>query len=324
MLDLVLFVAGGRSFTVEHALAAADFRDDLVPVREAVLEGLSCLRYAEDEGFELNPGDLDSAAESYRFDHDLTTAEEIERWLAVHALTVEDFSAWLERGAWRGRFSEDLAAIRGEYRCSDEEVGELLWPEVVFGDHLADFIRQLAARVATQLASGGLMAGADWPSELASMESVYRDKCRDLLSDANLERQLSLQGSSLLRADVEMASFASMDAAREAWSCASSEGEPLGDVAARAGGSLRRVCLFLDDLPERLRQPIWSAVPGQVLPPAESDAGAFVCRLCAKIAPSIADDQVRRRIESVLIERAAEDLIRAHVRWTEALAGRPH
>jgi len=317
--DRVLFLAGDRAYTVRHVLSAAGFRGELVFLRQAVREGLACLRYGEEEGFEIGLEDLNSAAESYRSDRDLTTAEDTERWLARHALTVEDFSAWLERRAWRDRFLPDLAVIMQDDDASDDEVDALLWPEVVFGDHLAGFSRQLAARVATQMASGGWPPCDTWEGELAVMERTYGDMCAKVLSKGNVERELSTQGALLLRVAVEMATFASAEAAREAWSCVSCDGEPLAEVAERAGAPLSRACLFLDDLPDALRQPAWSAVPGQVLPPVEDRDGVLVCRVLEKVAPSAADDEVRQRVEAVLLARATDDVIQAHVKWTEGV-----
>jgi hypothetical protein len=313
----VLFLAGDRAYTVRHVLSAADFRGELVSLRQSVREALACLGYAEDEGFELTADTLDDAAETYRLDRDLTTAEDTERWLSRHALTVEDFSAWLERRAWRDRFLPDLAAIMQDYDASDDEVETLLWPEIVFGDHLAGFSRALAARVATQIASGAWPAGDTWEDELAVMERTYGDMCAKALSQGHVERELSTQGASLLRVNVEMATFASAEAAREAWTCVSCDGEPLVEVAERAGAPLSRACLFLDDLPDALRQPAWSAVPGQVLPPAEDRDGVLVCRVLEKVAPSAAADEVRQRVEAVLLTRATDDVIQAHVKWTE-------
>jgi hypothetical protein len=318
MKDLVLFHAGDRAFTVRQVLSAADFRGELGPVRQAAREGLACQRYGEDEAFETDLEDLNQAAEVYREDRDLTTAEDTERWLSQHSLTVDDFSEWLERRARRKRFLPELDAILQDYSCSDEEVEPLLWSEVVFGDHLFEFSRQLAARVATQLASGVWPACDTWEDELAAIERAYTDMCAKVLSNSNVERELSTQGVSLLRVDVEMAVFATAEAAREAWTCAKYDGEPLAEVAERAGAPSSQARLFLDDLPEALRQPAWSAVPGQVLPPVEDREGVLVCRVLDKVAPSAADDEVRERVESILLVRATDDLIQAHVKWTEA------
>jgi hypothetical protein len=109
MQDLALFLAADRAFTVRQVLSAADFRGELAPVRQAAREGLACQRYGEDEAFETDLEDLNQAAEVYREDRDLTTAEDTEHWLAVHPHTVDDFSAWLERRAWRERFLPNLA-----------------------------------------------------------------------------------------------------------------------------------------------------------------------------------------------------------------------
>ena len=146
--------------------------------------------------------------------------------------------------------------------------------------------------------------------------------CTRVVSQAHVERELTAQSALLLRVDVEMAVFGSAEAAREAWTCLSCDGEPLAEVAERVGAPLTRARVFLDDLPEALRQPAWSAVPGQVLRPVEDQGGMLVCCVLDKVAPSAADDEVRQRVEAILLARATDDVIQAHVKWTEGASER--
>lgn len=317
MLEKALFRARGREFTRAHVLNAADFRGELQPIRARIRAGLACHQYAADEKFEADADDLQAAADRYRYGRNLTTAEDTERWLQDHDFTIEDFTDWLERRAYLERFAADMDAIVADYPCSSEAIDDLLWAELVFGDHLSGLTRRLAARVALLVESGWPDAARPWPDELAAMERLYAEKREQLLTHANRERELVARRPSFLRFDVEMASFASLEAAHEAWSCASVDREPLAEVAARAGGSFERTVRFLDGFPEPLRPAIFSAAFGDVLDPVQDDEQVVVCLVRDKVPPEPNDTEVSALIESALMVRALGDLIQKHVVWLD-------
>jgi hypothetical protein len=310
-----MFRAGGRSFSPADVVRAAEDRSALGPVRLAIRAALACEQYAGEEGFALDPDDLESAANQYRADHDLTTAEDTERWLDDHELTLDEFSSWLERGHWRKRFENDLAVITRDCSPAAGDIDALVWPEVVFGGHLAGLARDLAARVAARLASDEGATQPAWADDTAEMERLFRERCRKAVAPGHVDRELAARAPSLIKLDVQLASFASAGAAREAWLCVTEDGEPLDEVSRRAGAELQQVRLFLDELPEPLRQPAQSAVPGDILPPLDIGDQAVVCRVSAKDRPTTRDVEVLRRIESALVDRAIDDLIRDHIRW---------
>ena len=50
-----------------------------------------------DDGRESNDDAIDAAAQAFRYEHDLITAEETERWLADRGLTLSDFGDYFAR-----------------------------------------------------------------------------------------------------------------------------------------------------------------------------------------------------------------------------------
>ncbi len=313
--DQIIFRAGGRTFSCADAIRAADARSALGPVRQHVRLGLASQRYAGDEGFELGPSTLESAADSYRLEHDLTTADDTEAWLDQHGLAVDDLWSWLERGLWRERFLHDASIIIRDYAPEAAEIEMLVWPEVVFGDHLAGFERDLAARVAARLAQGGDSLPPGWADDLAGMERDFLSACSGAGSSHRIEREVEAQGPSLVRLDVQLASFPTEGSAREAWACATEDGESLDEVSRRAGGEIVRRRLFLDELPEALQPTAIAARQGEVLAPAEVGGRIVLCRVVAKDLPTEGEAEVRRRVESLLVARTTEDLIDRHIEW---------
>ncbi len=313
--DQIIFRAGGRDFTCADAVRAAEYRSALDPVREDTAAGMACQRYADEEGFELGPDEVESAANAYRTQHDLTTADDTEAWLEAHRLSLDDLSDWLARRLWRRRFVNQLHVITRDYRPDPDEVDSGLWPAVVFGDLLPGFERDFAARIAVRLAANHAANQPEWADDLAAMERLFLERCREALAASRLERELAVRGLSLMKVDVHLASFTSDAAAREAWLCVTQDGESLDEVCRRAGGEMQRLDLFLDELPQALQAPVLSAAPAHLIPPLRIDDRAVLCRVLAKQAPSMGDDRVRGRIETVLTERAIDDLIQRHIQW---------
>lgn len=107
MPDRIVFRAGARAYTRSQVLSAAGYRSALDDVQATVDAAFAAQARAAEEGIEISGEELDAEAERYRVDRDLTTAEDTERWLADHDLTVDDFTAWIERRLLQQRVSSD-------------------------------------------------------------------------------------------------------------------------------------------------------------------------------------------------------------------------
>ncbi len=315
MADLILFHAGGRAFTRDHVLAAADRRGDLQQLRTLVRTGFLCQQYGQDEEFELAEADLQSASDDFRAERNLTAAEDTERWLGARDLAFDDLVAWLERRAWRERLAGEVDKFAADYTCDDDEVEAALWPEVVFGNHLASLTRALAERVAAWVATKHAADG--WADDLQSMEQAHADACREVTAAIDIRRELAADATSFTHCEVEFAGFPSVDVAREALLCVTTDGEALEDVAARGGVEMRRERGFPPELPDSIRSRVLDAAPGDVVGPFEDAGGFIVMRVSAKTAPDPADPDVRGRVEAVTIARTLDQLEQRHVRWEE-------
>jgi hypothetical protein len=313
----VVFAAAGRDFTVHDVLLAARHRGDLVPIEAETAEALACARYAEEEGFEIDENAAQAASVEYRYQKDLVTAEDTERWLEQHGLTLDDFGAYFERRHWRRRFQGQSSELAREYPPSPDDVEAALWPDVLLGSHFDGLARALAWRVAAHLEQQPtFVPGPELEEDLPLLERSYQEERRGTLTPENCAQALKTRHQSLLRVVLEQASFASREIAEEALFCVREDGEPLQEVAARTAGRFAVTTSFAESLPESLQQRCLSALPGEVFPPVQGEDAYAVVRLVEKIEPDLNDGDVRGRVEQWLLDARFVQLVRTHIRWT--------
>jgi len=118
-----MFVADGRTVAMGEIALVVAYRGDLLPVWTRLLRLIECetrAGAAEDEA-DRTPDDaeLQALSEQFRYDRDLITAEETERWLEERGLTLDDFSAYCLRHYWADRsdVADDSAIRHGRVRC---------------------------------------------------------------------------------------------------------------------------------------------------------------------------------------------------------------
>jgi hypothetical protein len=321
MRERVVFRAAGQAYSREDVLRAAEFRGELEPIRNAMRGSLVCRAYAQEQGFEPDPEELQSATEAYRYENDLTTAEETEQWLEENDLTLDDFGKYFERHYCSQRFSSLPEEIRSDYEPSPADVENLIWQEVLLGNHFPRFVQALAWRVAAALEEAGEIPPASSPDELSHLEARLSKRLHQILTDDNYRRELRANPLGLVQFEVESASFASPESAGEAFLCVTQDGETLGAVALRAGSHLETCTHFVEGLPPDLQQRAYSSVPGETLPPLQEGEVFRIYRIRKKIDPDLNDPKVRERLKKALLMTAFEDLVRKHIVWSCHIRG---
>jgi hypothetical protein len=156
----------------------------------------------------------------------------------------------------------------------------------------------------------------EWFEELLAMEARYHRACRDALTADRCERALHARRLGLTRIELETVTFPSADAAREAYLCATEDGEPLDQCAQRSAATVSRSAWLVEDLPAELQDSFFSAAPGEMFPPMEAEDEAWIYRIRGKVDPGLGDPEVRRRVERVILDAHFESLVQRHVRWT--------
>jgi len=131
--------------------------------------------YAEEEGFEIDTGELQASADQFRYQRGLVTAEETERWLSDRDVGEDDLVAFLERRYWLGRFSAEAQQIKGSYAPNPSTASDVLWPGVVFSSALGPLAIPLARRLAVAAASSSA-APAATPEDIAASRASFFER----------------------------------------------------------------------------------------------------------------------------------------------------
>lgn len=346
-----LFEVRGRTYTLGQVFSAAAFGGWIGGFWKDLEDGLASAGYAEDEGFTLDTAVLQSAADQFRYDRNLVTAEETERWLSDRDVDEDDLIGFLERRYWLERFRGTGVTIPGDYAPAPAAAADALWPEVVLSGRLAALAVPLARRVAaaasagidepdpdvrraffqrTGCAPGGLAAWLernrctmDWFRELLSLETVYL-RCRsEALSPARCSAALESRRLDLVRIGLRSASFPSERHAREAHLCITDDGEEFADAVRRAGAAVEARTMLLEDAPEPLRGLLLSAAPAEIVRGTGPRGEPLLVQVLSKTPPGVDDPEVRSRLEPALLSRYFDPLVEADVRWTVALEPSP-
>src|SRR6478752_1883467 len=112
--DVIVCACGTHEYTARDAIDAAIFRGELAAKWQTFLSHVAAEDRADELEIDLDESVISAAAEEFRYDHDLITAEETEAWLANRGLTLDDFSDYFVR-----RYFADT--VREEFVSSDED-----------------------------------------------------------------------------------------------------------------------------------------------------------------------------------------------------------
>ena len=347
----VIFACGDRSFTVRDLIDGALFRGELEPTWSELLRLIAAEAKADEQDLEYDDDAIDAAAERFRYEHDLITAEETEKWLADRGLTLGDFAAYFVRQYWGEQMSE-LEPEGLDYFSAPNDTRELLTKELILSGELDRMAQHLSRRVAARQANDGqsvapeLLAeerarffersglnqerfpewlqrvGRDreWFDEEVAMEAIHRRDCAALLSREACEHEVAALRLPLTRFEVETIELDSLDAAREALLCARDDGMPMEEVAAEGRYPYRHPEVLLEEIPEDLQQKFLSVHPGDILEPIARGDGFHICRIVDKAEPDLDDPAVKQRAEARILDRHFADLTTRHIQWRLFLA----
>ncbi|HEY1582527.1 MAG TPA: hypothetical protein VGF73_05470 [Chthoniobacterales bacterium] len=347
----IIFVCQDRAVVVRDLLDAALFRGELELTWIDLLRLLAAEEKADEQELEYNDDAIDAAAERFRYEHDLITAEETEKWLADRALTLGDFGAYFIRHYWGEQF-EEVEAEKLEYLTAPNKLRDLLATELILSGELDRMAQRLSWRLAALSEAGrdavdpeliaaeethffsriGLNAerlpgwleqidrDANWFREMLAMEAIHQRGCAALLSKEARAREIAALRLPLTRFEVETVELDSLDAAREALLCAREDGMSMEEVAAEGRYPYRHPEVLLEEIPEDLQQKFLSVHPGTLLEPIPRGDGFHLCRIVSKAEPNLEDPVVIKRAEERILDRHFADLTTRHIQWRLLLA----
>jgi hypothetical protein len=322
-----------QEYTTRDAVDAAFFRGEIEGKWQNFLRHLAAEQRADELELELDESVISAAAEQFRYQHDLITAEETEAWLANRGLTLDDFSDYFARQYCTGAVHEGVCLHEIGYVCAGTELRKLFMAELILSGELEDLtvklMWRLAARCAEEQPTPEAIAAEErkfwhrmkiqpaqiancleelgrdsqWLNEMLMIESAYGNHCDRLLVTEARQRELMSLRLQLTRFEVELIELESRDAAKEALLCARQDGMSLEEVATDERYPYRRAAFLLGELPDDVQQKYLCASCGDVLEPMPHGDGFELCRIISKTEPQPNDPGVKSRLDQRLLER---------------------
>jgi hypothetical protein len=344
--DLIVCACGGQDFTARDAIEAALFRGDLHGLWRQFQERVAAEKQADEAELDLDEDAIDSAAEQFRYDHDLITAEETEQWLAMRGLTLDDFGDFFARQSFlNARAGEEIAIEEVDYLSAPDDLRQVFAADLILSGDLDRMITDLSWRLAAAAAAAkdpadaaaleeernsffersGLRQeqlpswlekfrrDAAWFDQQLRMESEFRRRRDSLLTAQARQRELTLLRLPLTRFEAEVIELESRDAAQEALFCVKEDGMTMQEVAFEGRYPFKVLSFLQEDLPDDLQQRFLSVTPGEVLEPLTRGDAFELYRITSKTEPRPDDPALRERIDHVLLSRHFSELASRHI-----------
>jgi len=315
--------------------------------------GLACARRVEEgaEGLGPDEGEVEEAANEFRYDRSLLSAEEMDTWLVRSGLSAEAWMASMERAVLKRKWSDEAEMIATEFPVTDEEVEAALWCDGVCSGELTRYARELAARASVyarlrEEAEGfddaieaevlGLLASAPEDTaetvpgfgpeacrakvaHLARLEVALVRFSAEALTTRAIRDQISAHYLDWIRLDCHVASFPDEQMAREAALSVREDGLALSEVAELARATVDDARIYLDEAEPNLREHLLSAAKGDLVGPVPMDQEFLLVLVRDKVMPAEADPEIRRRVEHALIARLLAREVDARAQWLSSI-----
>ncbi len=320
-----VFCAGGRVFRWEDVVLAAELRGDWKEIEERALDNLALLAFADTAAEAVIPQDeIDGAADDFRYERDLITAEELERWLARWRLDAETWLDWIHASLLRDRLPDFVLPAKPQVDPRQVELAVL--GEAVCSGELERLARQLAGRAAigerekerTQAPdeepgpTGTLVERREVFARLELSYERFRD---EVLTPDALAARVKAHLTDWTRIDCSVLRLPGEDAAREAAMAVRQEGVALERLAEEIGEATEEGVEFLDEAEPEVRDVLLSARPGELVGPVSVGDEFVLVSLRAKIPPMPDDPEVKEKAESSLLEGLVAREVDNRVTW---------
>ena len=341
----VIFSEGDRSFTVKDVIDWAAIHGELEPIWAEFMHVVECDRLANEENLELDDSWLDSASIAFRYEHDLITAEETERWLDDRNLTVSEFSEYFIRRYWGEFYTGKTNPAERSYRAGSPDEKDLLLVDLTLSGELDRWADRLSWRIAARANEAADVAervaeareqfflrtkigigefadwlarlgrDIDWFDDLMHAEGAYQRQTNSLAGEKDLQRELVSMRLLLTRFEIELIEVDSRDAAGEVFACVRSDGMEMSEIAEESRYPFHRSEVLLEDIPPDQQQLFLSVKAGALVEPIPRDDAFKVCRVKARIEPTLQDAAIRERLERRIIERHFSELVSKYIDW---------
>src|SRR5437016_2497822 len=134
--DLIVCTCGSREYTPRDAIDAALFRGELDSKWTEFLRCVESEKRADELDLDLDDDSIATAAEAFRYEHDLITAEETEAFLANRGLTLDDFTDYFTRHYYASAIPDKGLPENIHYISASAELRQLVRAAVILSGEL--------------------------------------------------------------------------------------------------------------------------------------------------------------------------------------------
>src|SRR5947207_14441185 len=150
--DLIVCKCGSREYTPRDAIDAALFRGELDSKWAEFLRCVESEKRADELDLDLDDDTIATAAEAFRYEHDLITAEETEAFLANHGLTLDDFTDYFTCQYCASAITEKVPSEDIDYISASSELRQVFMAEAILSGELDRMTTELMWRLAVRCA----------------------------------------------------------------------------------------------------------------------------------------------------------------------------
>jgi hypothetical protein len=346
LIGQTIFSVGDTVYLWADVVLAAELRGEWSSVVRSALTNLAALeKEAAGEEELVSEEEIEAEADRFRYDRDLVSVDDTEKWLGRWGLDVDAWLTWIRAGLLRRRFAaEGDAALEpadaSEY--DDETVEGVVQAEAACSGALARFANTLASQVAIvdRLAEDGAAAGEPqedvappvvdasallpgFPAEdlperirgLLRFDRAFAAFRAEVVTPAAVAARVKARQGDWMRIRCRILTVPGEDVAREALLSIREDGDDMADVAAGAGGDLAEGTYYLEELEKGISDRVLAARSGELVGPVQTADGWVLVDVVEKRLASPDDEEVRKRAEESLFEALVERELDNRVTW---------
>jgi hypothetical protein len=308
-----VFSVDDARFTWGDVLVAAELNGAYSQLAASTRHTLACSRIAARAGVAPAREAVRAAATRFRYERDLLSAEELQRWLSRWRLALDDWTDHLRRLLSEARVAEDGLDVAGEAVGANELAAAISVDAVCSG-----MLEREAARLAADAALASRSVAAtveDRRALIMEVTAEAADARRALAAATDVEREIGGRTLEWTRIDAELLEVSSDDAAREVALCVRVDGRSLADVAGEIGLPVSRRTLYLEQAQEEGFHELLGAGPGELIGPVAGDASFLLLHVLARTRPTTHDPELRQRAVEHALDHAVTRAFETRVRW---------
>lgn len=301
-----IFEVHGQEWTWGDALEGAERRGELHGALAMAREGLAWQHLGDppEEAWKAE-------ARSFRVEHGLGAARDMLLWLAAVGLDANLWMDALARRLLAGRTIPPDAPAP-----SPRELRLALRADLAVAGGLAPLARGLASRVAVAAQRGPLPTmEAGLGARAEAVERAWEARAEEVASPGAIEANLRASRADWILVQLVLATFPTLDGAREAVWCVREDGQSLAAVASEARAPVYGRRARLRELDADLRGALLGARPGELVGPLERPDGFCVVSLTEKRLPEAADPETRAALREQLMRPVAAAAVEGLLTW---------